>query len=233
MKVLSAGSGTVRPSGDDCAVLTFTAWKRDGSLFSTSGRRGESTTQCLTTAIPGISVALKSMVEGERRRVWVPANLTFAVHIAHHQHKDLPEDPVPKVDLTIDVRLIRILKAPLPPSDLKKPPPEAISIDGVRCRVLKQGTGDRHPSMDSQVLLNYSGWTLDGTLFESTMISGHPAVFVVGTAIAGWREMLPRMVTGEMVRIWIPAGLAYGDKPMGNMGPAGDLVYDIELLEIR
>jgi FKBP-type peptidyl-prolyl cis-trans isomerase len=234
MKVLMAGTGTAHPAGDDCVILTFTAWKRDGSLFSTSGVHGESTVQCLTSAIPGVSAALKEMVAGEERRIWVPAELAFAAHMAHHQAKVLPQDSTPKLDLTIDVDLIRILKAPLPPPDLGTPPRGSFRTpSGVVIQVLKQGTGARHPTMNSLVILNYSGWTADGNLFESTMMSGHPAEFLVGTVIPGWRETLPRMVTGDTIRVWIPARLAYGERAMGTMGPAGNLVYDIELLEIR
>src|SRR5271168_3970670 len=47
MKVLEPGDGTEHPVRDDCVVLRFTAWKRDGSLFSTTGLHSETTVQCL------------------------------------------------------------------------------------------------------------------------------------------------------------------------------------------
>jgi FKBP-type peptidyl-prolyl cis-trans isomerase len=234
MKVLKPGSGTQHPSGDDCVVISFTSWKRDGALFSTSGPHAESTIQCLFTAIPGISEALNLMVTGEKRRVWIPAELAFARHVAHHGTKGQHEDPPPNVDLTVDLELLEIRQAPAPPPDLKTPPPTPVETpSGVAIRVLEPGTGTTHPTMTSRVTLNYSGWTINGKLFESTIMSGHPAAFVVGTVLPGWREVLPKMVTGEKVRVWIPAALAYGDHPMERMAPAGSLVYDIELLEVK
>ena len=233
MKVLKPGSGTDHPSGNDCVVLSFTAWKRDGSLFSTSGRHGETMRQCLTAAIPGVTRALSAMVVGEKLRVWVPAQLAFDAHVAHHGLKDLHEDPPPRVDLTIDLELFQILKAPLTPTDLSMPPPTALKLaSGVALEVLHAGVGFTHPSMNSRVTVNYTGWTADGELFESTVMSNHPAVILLGTALAGLREALPLMVVGEKARIWIPANSANGEHPVG-MIPAGDLVYDMELLAFQ
>jgi peptidylprolyl isomerase len=234
MVVIKHGSGTEHPAGDDCAVIRFTAWKRDGSLASTSGPSGQSAVQCLTTAIPGISEALESMVDGEERRLWVPAELAFAAHIAHHGNKHLDAAQDPPADLTIDLQLIRVLKAPLPPPDLKTPPRTATRTpSGVAILVLKQGAGTKHPTRSDWVTLDYSGWTTDGKLFETTIMSGHPGDFLLSTTLPGWRDALSEMVTGEKARVWIPAALAYGNRPSETMVPAGDLVYEIELLAVR
>lgn len=234
MKVLRKGSGAEHPGGDDCVVVNFVAWKREGTFFSTSGLNGESTVQCLATAIVGISEAMKYMVVGERRRIWIPAALTFEAHIAHHGLKIHDEAPTPKIDLTFDVELLGIMKAPLTPNDLEVPPRTAMKTPGgVTLNVLTAGTGTTRPTTNNRVKLHYSGWTREGVLFESTITSGHPGVFLVGTVLPGWREALQYMVAGEKARIWIPAALAYGDRPVERAVPAGDLVYDIELLSIE
>lgn len=233
MIVLDAGSGTDHPSGDDCVIVRFAAWKRNGALFSTSGLHDETSTQCLVAAIPGVAEALTAMTPGEKRRLWVPAELAFAPH-AHHGMKVIQDPPPPRVDLTIDVELVQILKAAEKPLDLKAPPPSAFRTpSGLAILVLHPGTGREHPSPASRVTLNYSGWTMDGKLFETTVTSGHPAVFLLGTTLAGWREGLKYMVAGEKARLWIPAALAYGERPADRMMPAGNLVYDIELVDFK
>src|SRR5579863_4663064 len=93
MKVLKTGSGTDHPAPDDCVVVTFTAWRRNGALYTASGPNGEPATQCLAVAIPGIAEALITMVPGDKRRVWVPAEMAYATHIAHHGDKMLHENP--------------------------------------------------------------------------------------------------------------------------------------------
>ena len=234
MKVIEPGSGAEHPVSDDCVIVSFTAWRRDGSLFSASGPHSEPAAQCLAVAIPGIAEALMAMVPGEKRRVWVPADLAYSSHIAHHGNKKMHEKPPPRFDLTFDVELIRILHAPAAPANLQAPPPAAFRTPaGVTLQVLEPGTGTKHPTMSSRVTLNFSGWTADGTLFETTAMSGHPAAFVLGTTLPGWREALPYMVVGERARLWVPAGLAYGEHPMQSKAPAGDLIYDIQLIDFQ
>ena len=41
------------------------------------------------------------------------------------------------------------------------------------------------------------------------------------------------MKVGDTARFWIPSALAYGDKPTRPGAPAGPLVFDIELLDIK
>jgi peptidylprolyl isomerase len=233
-KVLRPGSGSVHFSDNDCAELSFMAWKRDGALFSASGPHGESSVQCLNTAIPGLALALQSRGEGEKRRVWIPAQLSFVDHMAHHPGKPMPVDETPRVDLTFDLELIRILKAPPTPNNLATPPRTASwTPSGVAIQVLRPGVGTVHPTVNSRVKVNYTVWGADGKVYESTVMSEHPATFLLGTALAGWREALPRMVPGEKASLWIPAALAYGDHPANPMLPAGPVVYDLELMELQ
>jgi FKBP-type peptidyl-prolyl cis-trans isomerase len=41
------------------------------------------------------------------------------------------------------------------------------------------------------------------------------------------------MVTGETRRFWIPGKLGYGDSGGSAAAPAGALVFDVELIDIR
>jgi FKBP-type peptidyl-prolyl cis-trans isomerase len=234
MTILQSGSGGQHPGGDDCVIVKFTAWRRDGTLQATSGAHGEPALQCVSSMIPGASEAIQLMVPGERRRIWIPSDLAFSAHAHHHQEKGLPEEPQPAFDVTLDIELVRILMAPKRPLDLNNPPARAKRMpSGLAIEILKTGTGTTHPGMNSRVILNYTGWSANGLLFESTIMSGHPAAVLVGSALPGWREALPLMVSGEKVRIWVPADLAFGEGPFQATAPAGNLVYDIELVGIQ
>ena len=229
-KVLKAGQGDDHPDDNDCVTMVSRAWRRDGTLFSRSSLGDETVVQCLRPAMPGIAEALKLMVAGETRRIWLPADLT-APPVAHHGEKHMMEAKEPLVDLTLDVQLVQILHAPPTPSDLKQPPKGSIKLpSGVYMQVLKPGTGSLHPVMSSWITLDYTGWTSDGRLFESTVLAGHSRVIRLGMAIPGWQAALPSMVAGEKVRLWIPAALAYRDHPDNRFLPAGDLVFDLEIL---
>jgi FKBP-type peptidyl-prolyl cis-trans isomerase len=114
------------------------------------------------------------------------------------------------------------------PADVAAPPADAIRTPtGLASKVLRPGTGTRHPRPNSEVTVHYTGWTTDGKMFDSSLTRGEPATFNLSGVIRGWTEGVQMMVVGEKRRFWIPEKLAYA----GGGGPQGTLVFDIELLQ--
>jgi peptidylprolyl isomerase len=105
-----------------------------------------------------------------------------------------------------------------------------VSPSGLASKVLGRGNGST-AGPSAKVKVHYTGWTTDGKMFDSSVVRGEPAVFPVDALIKGFSEALQLMAAGETRRVWIPANLAYGDKPRAG-APAGMLVFDIALLEI-
>jgi peptidylprolyl isomerase len=112
-----------------------------------------------------------------------------------------------------------------PPADAEKDPKT-----GLAWKVLQKGTGDKHPSAEDMVTVNYTGWTTDGKMFDSSVTRHRPATFPLNGVIKGWTEGVQKMVVGEKTRFWIPVEMAYNNQP-GR--PAGMLVFDIELLDFK
>src|SRR5690348_5187118 len=54
---------------------------------------------------------------------------------------------------------------------------------GVQYKVLDGGKGDKSPTLDSEVTLQYRGEFLDGTVFDNTEDRGKPVVFPVNQMI--------------------------------------------------
>ncbi|HEY2900771.1 MAG TPA: FKBP-type peptidyl-prolyl cis-trans isomerase [Polyangia bacterium] len=131
------------------------------------------------------------------------------------------------------LELYDIVKAPPTPRNLKAPPARAIRMpSGLAIESLKRGSGATHPQESNQVLLHFSGWTTDGRLIESSVMARHAAIFPMTGLMRGWHDALLQMAVGDKVRIWIPRDLAFGAKPARGQ-PKGDLVYELELLEIQ
>lgn len=122
-------------------------------------------------------------------------------------------------------------QTPIPaPSDVAAPPKDAKKTkSGLAYKVLTPGTGKEHPTEMSEVRVHYTGWTIDGKMFDSSVTGGLPAEFPLNRVIKGWTEGVQLMVVGEKTRFWIPEPLAYG----GRRAPYGMLVFDIELLRIK
>ena len=103
---------------------------------------------------------------------------------------------------------------------------------GVQYKVIKAGTGAK-PNDAHTVSMNYRGTLIDGTEFDKTE-AGKPAKLNIATMIPGLRAAMHEMPVGSHWQVWIPAGLAYGDRGAGKaIGPQEPLVYDIELLDIN
>jgi peptidylprolyl isomerase len=115
------------------------------------------------------------------------------------------------------------------PTDVAAPPPDALRTStGLAYRVLASGAGGRHPQTASRVVVNYTGWTTDGTIIDGAPVGTPPVTIQLQDAMPGWREGVHMMTAGDKWRFWIPAALAYGDEP-GK--PHGTLVYDISLVQ--
>src|SRR5262249_12907773 len=99
---------------------------------------------------------------------------------------------------------------PAPPDVAEAPQDAKKTPSGLASKVLTKGTGTKHPTADDSVTVNYTGWTKDGKMFD-TSAGGDPVSFPLKGVIKGWTEGLPLMVEGEKRRFWIPGSLAYGD----------------------
>ncbi|UCH28158.1 MAG: FKBP-type peptidyl-prolyl cis-trans isomerase [Myxococcales bacterium] len=229
--VLQEGTGDKHPKEWDIVTVNYTGWTTDGKMFDSSTRRGKPAEFPLNRVIKGWTEGVQLMVDGEKRRFWIPGELAYG--------EPKPNDPhgafgPPRGMLVFDVELISFKEAPKPPEtpkDVAKIPKNAKKTKtGLGSRVLKKGTGKEHPTATSVVTVDYSGWTTDGKMFDSSIVRGSPATFGLNQVIAGWTEGLQLMVVGEKRRLWIPENLAYQGRP-GR--PAGMLVFDVELLDIK
>jgi FKBP-type peptidyl-prolyl cis-trans isomerase len=227
-KILTPGKGKEHPQDADSVKVHYTGWTSDGKMFDSSVVRGEPTSFGVTQVIAGWTEALKLMVVGEKRRMWIPAKIAYG---------ETARPGYPAGQLTFDVELLEITAPPKPPEvpkDVAAPPADAKkTASGLAYRVVKKGTGKEHPTATSKVRVHYSGWTKDGKMFDSSVVRGEPTSFGLNQVIPGWTEGVQLMVVGEKTRFWIPGKLAYGDEPKRPGSPSGQLTFDVELLAIE
>ena len=103
---------------------------------------------------------------------------------------------------------------------------------GLQYKVLKEGNGQK-PKATDKVKCHYEGFLIDGTVFDSSVQRGEPAVFPLNQVIAGWTEGLQLMQEGAKYRFFIPYQLGYGERGAGaSIPPFATLVFDVELIEV-
>jgi FKBP-type peptidyl-prolyl cis-trans isomerase len=76
-EVLRPGTGTRSPTALSQVTVHYTGWTTDGKMFDSSLVRGEPATFGLSDVIPGWTEGVQLMVEGERRRFWIPQELAY------------------------------------------------------------------------------------------------------------------------------------------------------------
>jgi peptidylprolyl isomerase len=225
-RVLAAGNGTEHPGAEDSVSVRYTGWTTGGIKFGGSGEGGTPALFPVAAVIKGWAEGLQLMVVGEKRRLWIPAGLAFGTVSSR------PDAPAGM--LVYDVELLGIDKAPPVPDHLARPPRSARKTSsGLIYQVLQEGSGTEHASLTSMVQVHYTGWTPDGEMFDSSVARGRPPTFPLGGVMPGWTEGLQLMVVGEKTRFWLPAKLAYGEKPGSPGNPPGAVVFDLELLAIK
>jgi FKBP-type peptidyl-prolyl cis-trans isomerase FkpA/FKBP-type peptidyl-prolyl cis-trans isomerase FklB len=98
--------------------------------------------------------------------------------------------------------------------------------------VLSPGEGPS-PGPTDRVKVHYHGTLSDGTVFDSSVARGEPAVFPLNRVIPCWTEALQRMKAGGKSRITCPPDIAYGDQGAPPLiKPGAALAFDVELIEV-
>lgn len=109
---------------------------------------------------------------------------------------------------------------------------------GLYYKIEKNGSGAR-PVAGQKVLVNYTGRTLDGKVFDSnTDTSFHhvqPFSFEYGKGqvVPGWDEGIGYLAVGSKATLILPSRLAYGETKRGPIEPNSILVFEVELLDIK
>ena len=100
-KVIQAGKGESHPAATDTVTVHYSGWTTDGKLFDSSVKRGQPASFPLNGVIKGWTEGVQLMVEGEKRRVWIPAHLAYGEN---------PGGGRPGGLLVFDVELLQIVK---------------------------------------------------------------------------------------------------------------------------
>jgi len=205
-----AGAKSIKPDFFEYRVVI---WTKNASGKFTANESGVLRANFKTIAKSSPAVARAAIMSsvGETRRWW------FSLPGGSNQAQI--------IDLTV---LGNVDPAPAPADVAAVPDGAGKTASGLAYRVIKKGNGSGHPSLQSIITIDYSGWTPDGKLFDSSITRGEKAVFPLNGLISGWKEGLTLMSPGDTYRFWIPGHLAYDSIPNAN-GPKGMLVFDVTL----
>lgn len=102
--------------------------------------------------------------------------------------------------------------------------------DGMKVWDVTEGSGDACPE-GATVTVHYTGWLLDGKVFDSSRKRGQTISFPLSGVIKGWTVGVPGMKAGGKRLLRIPPEMAYGSRGAGrDIPPNSTLVFEIELV---
>lgn len=103
---------------------------------------------------------------------------------------------------------------------------------GIYYKVVKEGLNDgRHPSRRSIVTAHYTGRTINGKKFDSSL-GGTPLAVRLSDLIDGWIIAMQQMCVGDKWEVYIPAEKGYGKFSQPGIPGSSTLIFEIELLGI-
>lgn len=207
LQAAKPGASTLKPTFFEYRV---TVWLKNeaGKFIAKDSGVLRSNFKTVAQSSPALARAALMSPIGETRRWWFTTASQNQI-----------------IDLTV---LGNIDPAPAPSDVAAVPATANKTASGLAYRVIKKGNGGGHPTLQSIITIDYSGWTPDGKLFDSSITRGEKAVFPLNGLISGWKEGLTLMSPGDTYRFWIPGHLAYDSIPNAS-GPKGMLVFDVTL----
>ena len=96
-KVLEPGTGIQHPRASSRVRVHYSGWTTEGEMFDSSVARNEPVSFGLNQVIAGWTEGVQLMVEGEKRRLWIPERLAYG-----------GQRGAPEGMLVFDVELIKI-----------------------------------------------------------------------------------------------------------------------------
>lgn len=151
--------------------------------------------------------------------------------ISHKEARDIVNKYFEEMEKRINAENIEKGKQFL--EENKKRPGVVTLPSGLQYEVIKEGNTGHYAKATDRVQCHYEGQLIDGTLFDSSIKRGQPAVFGVNQVIPGWVEALQLMPEGAKWKLYIPSELGYGAQGAGEMiPPHSTLIFEVELLKV-
>jgi len=222
------GDGAKADAGDKVSVH-YAGRLLDGSPFDDSYKRGQPFSFPLGggRVIKGWDEGIAYLNVGDSATLIIPSELGYGA-------ADRPTIPANST-LIFDVQLMDVKKVVKPVAYKTEGLDTLTTMTGLRYIRMNKTEG-APAKAGSTVAVHYTGYLLDGTVFDSSISRGEPISFPIGTGrvIKGWDEGIALLKVGEKARLLIPSALAYGERGAGGLiPPNADLVFDVELVSVK
>lgn len=221
-KTLVANPSGQAPGRNDTVMIKYTGWRQaSGETFFSNVSADKPMPLNLASTAPGFTEGMQQVRKGERAMLWLPPEIGL---------KEQPKSGQGET-LVYEVEVVDIIEAPPTPPDVAQPPPTAKSTkSGIKYVEVRPGTGKVKVTSADEVTFNYTLWTSEGRMVETTEMKKRPITSPPYRQPQPFEEILTTMTAGQRVRFWVEAEKMQKPQP----GPAtGLLCYEIEVFTIE
>lgn len=223
-KTIVAAPNNPAPKRNDTVMIKYTGWRQASGETFFSNMNDSPMPLKLATAAKGFVEGVQLVHKGEKAMLWLPPEIGL---------KNGGAGSASGTNV-YEVEVVDIIDAPPIPSDLAAPPADAKATkSGAKYITVRPGTGTEKARPHDDVTFHVTAWDSQGRMFDSTEMKTKPAAKVAPyTQAKPMEEVLTDMVAGQRVRFWVDAAAMTTPTPQKEALPAGQLVYEVEILQI-
>jgi peptidylprolyl isomerase len=227
-KITTRGCGEQVQKGDTVKVH-YTGKLTNDSVFDSSVKRNEPFSLKIGKGmvIKGWDEGIPLLHVGDKATLTIPPNLGYG----NHALEGIPANSTLVFDIEVLGTKAGVRKWNTKGKDTVT---TASGLKFISLSDSKQPNSGASPEAGNKVKVHYSGFLLDGTLFDSSVERGAPIEFTLGRGqvIKGWDEGIALLHKGQKGQLIIPYKLAYGENGRPPIIPAkAVLIFDVELVD--
>jgi len=227
-KIHKKGIGTIPKEGDKVRVH-YQGKLTDNTLFDSSYKRGNPFEFELGKGrvIKGWDEGIALLNEGDSATFIIPPDLGYG----NRSMSNIPANST----LIFNVELIKVIPD-IPVVEFDTKGKDTITTEsGLQYIIVEKAPANAlKVAENKKTKVHYTGYFLDGRVFDSSIKRGEPISIIVGKGmvIKGWEEGLELMSVGDKARLIIPYNLAYGEEGRPPIIPQRtDLIFDVEIID--
>lgn len=234
MKTASGLEYTIKEKGNgkkpmigDKVVVHYTGRLTNDSVFDSSVRRGNPFTFELGKGqvIKGWDEAFQLLQVGDK------ATIKFGPELGYGERAT---GPIPANSILIfDVELLDVIEGL---RQWTPPTKDTVTLaSGAKYLMVKSNPKGEKVETNAKVTLHYSGFFMDGKMFDSSVERKQPFSLKIGTGqlLPALEEGLKMLHKGEKAKFILPYNVAYGEQGRPPIiPPMADLIFDIEVLDV-
>ena len=217
------------PQDSETVAMNFAIWIVDGMSLGNSQDQGQPLIAVIGSGnlLPGWEKGISTMQTGGKRQMVIPPELAFG-------EEGAGEMVPPNSTLIAEIELLAVIPVPEAVAQTEVAEEDyEVTESGLKYYDIEPGEGIS-PQAGQQVLIHYTGWLTDGTIFDNSIDRGLPLAFALGAGqmIPGFDEGVATMKVGGKRQLVIPPELAYGDQEQGPVPANSTLIFEAELMYV-